>query len=348
MDELFLTRMLAMECREDAITEVFATLLDVAPLRAAFLRHVIEAPEFAEVDVRVDRQYENRNARGIPDVALHGEGMFILIENKLGARLTANQPCQYLHEVRAWATEAPGGFGCLIIQAPEKRLGALSAECDRRLRGEQLAANDPVRVRYISWEQTSRAFQAVDLHDPVAAFVRTNFSKLVAALSLAASPPITKEDVMYLKDAKVLCAMSAMQRLMGDLMARVDREDAFETKVWWDFADVSIEVWPRGDKSRHVFVVCSFDTALRLGGGPLWLQLSGDAFGSAGVKARLTSAGYRLHEPQPDWVPGAITHLELEADLDPPEQVERLWQRVTSIMDTVETAAVPVTTGASG
>jgi hypothetical protein len=336
MDDLFLTRMLAMECREDAVTEVFASLLEVAPLRTAFLRHVLEADEIAELPLRVDRQYENRNARGIPDVALHGDGVFVLIENKLGAPLTPNQPCEYFEEVRRWKADARGGHGYLVIQAPEKRLGVLSAKCTELLKAKCAEYLEDVPVKCISWERTARAFQEVTLADPVAAFARNNFTKLVSDVASRASAPLTKGDIMLLRDRAVLDALCNLQRLMADLRARADREEAYETKVWWDFADVSIEVWPRGDKSRHVYIVCSYDAALRVGGGPLWLQLSGDAFRSAGMKSRLAAAGHQLHAPQPDWVEGAITPLELVADLDPPEQVERLWQAVVRIVGTVE------------
>lgn len=332
MDELFLTRMLAMECREDAVTEVFASLLEVPLLRHAFLARVLEADAFAGAALKVNRQYENKNARGIPDVALEGDDVFVLIENKLGAPLTANQPCQYFEEVRLWKREVPHGHAYLVIQAPEKRIAVLSKKCDELLAASCAASLSEVAVRYISWERTAAVFRAAPVDDVVVAFIRDNFSKLVADAASRTSAPLTKEHVLHLSDPDVLDALSALQKLLADLDARARRDDDFEVKAWWDFADVSIEIWPRGDKSRAVFVVCSFDAGRRLGAGPLWLQLSGAAYNRPWVKARLGVLDVHLSPPEPNWVEGDITPLELRPNEDPPDQCERLWTRIVGVV----------------
>jgi hypothetical protein len=342
MDSYFLSRMLAMECREDAVTEVFASLLELPPLRDAFIHRVLGAPEIDGSDLRVERQYENRNARGIPDVVLHSKNVFLMIENKLGALLTDNQPCEYLKEVLHWKVGAPEGHGYLIVQMPAKRLATLTLECQARLAG--LAAEDLARVpvRYITWEMTAAAFREVRLDAPAAAFVRDNFSKLVEEVASRTSAPLTKEHVMNLNDAKVLGAVSALQNLMSDLKKRAERDGDFGVKMCWDFSDVSIEVWPSGDKGRSLYIVCSFDAGVRLRGGPLWAQLSGAAFKDVAVKAKLVAMGIHLHPRMPDWVDGDVAALELQPDVDPPVQCERIWEKVVAIVN----AAAPVAVGA--
>lgn len=335
MESGFLARLLDADTHEDRLTEVFATLLEVPPLGRAFFENVLCARGPREAPT-VHRQYENRDARGVPDLALIAPDLFMLIENKLGAAFTVNQPCEYVKEVQA--RSAPGR-GWLVVQVPEKRKATLGLEIEARLR----ILGDPsgCEVHLITWEQTAAAFAAVQLDQP-AAFLRDNFIQLVRRASAEVSAPLTEEHVTTLANPNALAAVAAVEDILRDVFTLAPDRGLWVSKPYGDFDHYGFDLRPTSDDSARELGVCSsFRTGAKLGAGPLFVQLTGLGYDALAQRA-LAASGATLHAPtEPSWVPRPIVSLHLQPSLDPPAQAQQVLAQIAAIIDLPSHAGGP-------
>jgi hypothetical protein len=99
---------------EDARTELLAELIKHPAILRAFLSRIGQAPPRGAL--RISTRQANVFARGIPDLVLEAEGFKVIVEDKLGAEFTDNQPKEYLEELVQWRAKTGGDTVALVIQ----------------------------------------------------------------------------------------------------------------------------------------------------------------------------------------------------------------------------------------
>lgn len=328
-------RVARAETGEDQITEIFATLLTDLAFRRAFIQGVVGL-ELAPAELaamRVTTQHENRHAKGYPDVGMEAAArVHILVENKIRAGFTDNQPHEYVLELAGWHARNPAGATCLVIQVPASRCESVAVEAWQRLPGAMrdgpLAGRvQGVDLRIVSWAATAEVFRTVTVADPVLAFIRDNFIMLLDDALGEVATIISEDHITMLSNPKTLEAVAAVEDLVRDLAARFRADEQVNLKVSLDVQGFELD--PYG--ARWAWVGTSYRTGAKLREGPLWLQLGGTDFSDAGFD-RLRQAGYRVYDPtEPSWYERPLIPLKLEAGLDPPALVERLYREVTKI-----------------
>lgn len=333
MDARLLTRVMeeAASSRENAVTEVLATLLEHPPLGDAFLQKALQLDTRA-TRLSVERQYENQAARGYPDLALLDVGLFALVECKLNAGLTDLQPQEYAKELVAFRLRNPTSLVCLALVAPEARVAPLSAECCSRLGRERGSsfAGEGVHLRTLSWRAVAAVFEKVPL-EGAAAFVRDSFCQLCAYVEAQASRCLTEEDVVLLTDPKVLRAVAALEDCLHELIV-LGKRTGYDVKPRYEYDCQGFYASPRSHPEREVWVGVSHRTGSALGVAPLFVQLMGKGFATVELQ-RVRDAGWEPVAPtEPDWVAGHIIPLRINADLDPPSHATTLWSQVEAII----------------
>lgn len=333
MDAQLLTRVIeeAAASRENAVTEVFATLLAERVVCAAFLQKTLTL-EARHETVSILRQYENQNADGYPDLALLDSGLLVLVECKLNAGLTPIQPQEYAKELSAWSMQNPAGVACLAILAPERRVPPLMAECCARLGCGPATASlaGGVRLRIISWRQVAATFTELPL-EGATAFVRDNFCELVSFVEAQASRCLTEETLAMLTDSQVLTAVAALEDCLHELLVLAKRSE-YTVRPKLEYDCQGCYVSPPSHPERSIWVGVSHRTGAALGVVPLFVQLVGAAFGEPELR-RLRAAGFLPIAPtEPDWLSRPIISLRVRSNLDPPLQAAQLWAQVTDIL----------------
>jgi hypothetical protein len=118
-DDRFLSTLMDSGRGENGLTEFLAGLLRVPVIRRVFFHSVLgsDVPEQVLASATVVSEDESASGKGVPDVAIRaGDDVFVLVENKLGAPFTDNQPHEYLRSLKVWKDTRASGLAMLVVQ----------------------------------------------------------------------------------------------------------------------------------------------------------------------------------------------------------------------------------------
>ena len=328
---------------EDAHTEILLDLLQKPRILRRFLEEVLRIPTgglTAEDGVEIRTQVANQDARGVPDLHIRRDPhLFVLVENKLKAGFTDNQPGEYMKELRIWKTEHPHGVAALVVQAPEGRLDTLLQHAWGRLAREgckdRQGENEGVLLRFVSWQETAKSLSDIDLEeDPATAFIRDGLLDLIPTTERMSSIPLTKEIVSVLTDQASLSALTAMGDALRDVASELKErgEVVGKTSIASDFTYWGFYTQEDVAGIGRMWIGAFPRAGVRFGRGPLWMQVSGETPVGDGWEQRFELAGIVAHDPSefPGWG-GTLVALDLEPDKLPEEQARQLADEIQRV-----------------
>ncbi len=343
-DPSFLAAAITAGGGEESITQFLAGLLHDKELLAAYLSAVLPEANALPLDAVVRAEDEDGSEKGVPDISITVDSRLrLLVENKLGAPFTDNQPHEYVKTLATWKRENPAGVAALVLHAPEGRLPHLLGETSARM-GSRAAALPQegesyggVLVRAMGWSAMERllASHLATVTDPVFEFLLRSFLYLLRPSAQAVAKPLTKDHIMHLTNRAVLEAITAAEDLLRDVRALLNRSHKSEIKCEMDGQGVA--VWPKNadgkpDKAKEFYVGLYARVAARFGTSPFIVQLTGDDY--VNIEA-VRASGRRVVEGAElqvfDWVERPIVPIDLLADLDPPEQAKRVANEIEAV-----------------
>jgi hypothetical protein len=343
-DYSFVARLVQAGMGENVLTEFLAGLLRDITIREAFVTGTLGLPVPTEVvsAASVRSEPEDATDRGIPDMELRsGDDLFILVENKLGAPFTANQPHQYMQSLMKWRQAHPHGIACLAIQAPERRLLALQEEAWRILAESFPEAKRSgssfadVTVRFISWEHTASALKSIELRDPIVEYLCRSFLQILPLGLASVSRIITEEYRMRLSDIQTLEAVASLEDLLRDVRQRMSA--AYTIKPSSDTSEFSyqgfeVKLKESDGRGVSVWVGISARFAARFHVTPLLVHLTGAVVGNMNS---VRASGFTVI-PRDDvvaggWDDGPVVCLKVAPDMDPTTQADEVVRQIESI-----------------
>lgn len=326
---------------EDARTELLAELLRHSLVRRTFLRDVLKLTlSNAEAcSLAVETQVRNTRAGGTPDLVLEGPRVKIVVENKIDALLTVNQPNEYVKELARWLVEHPDGIAMLGVQGPHARVGHLANACWHRLSvdrgGSTFAQVGSIGIRVFSWQETRDVFERVELDQPDWDFLRLAWLALIPARPIVLGP-MERRHLQLLMSPAALEADLLMEDLMRDLPVSlvkhgvaVGRQTIGSDHSWRGFDC-------RGESGSELWIGVWTRATLQFEHSRLWCQVYARAFGGMG-KQHLDRANIRSFAASS--VPGgsargSLVPLEILTGLEHEEQVEQLAQQILRVRRT--------------
>jgi hypothetical protein len=345
-DAAFLALLMGCGHGENGLTEFLAGLLRTPSILSAFLHDVLrlDVPDDVLRMVTVTSEDEAASKKGVPDTSIRsGDHLFVLVENKLGAPFTDNQPHEYVRSLAAWKAARPAGSAVLVVQGPEARMSALRNETwrllEQRLPGlsRTASAYGGVELRFISWWDTQRALTSVTVEHPVVSYLLKSFLHVLPIVVESTSRIVTEECLMKLNDKTVLEAIAAAEDVLSDV-GRMLRE-RYEVKTdsnELDFTYSGFTVYPRlpdrtRDERRGFSVSLSARFGAHFGLSPLSVSL---APGYERIDA-LKQAGWRVVPGSElarfEWFPWPTVPLNLQAGLEPIRQAEHVVADIEQI-----------------
>lgn len=323
---------------EDARTELLAELLRHRRLMATFLAATgldnLVAAEHWEISTRKGNEF----AAGIPDLVADSQGCKLIVENKLGADFTANQPNAYLRELTRWRANSDGLEGALVIQCPRTRLAYIASKAWRKLGAAAPDDNrgrvDGIPVRVISWQDTWSAFDGIELTgEPEIEFLRHAFLELVPPPPIVVGP-LRTEHVTMLLDPTVLEAEVLVEDLLAALPDALTQGDVQAGDVASSKSCVYRGFNVRVDGAYELWVGQSARATLKFRESPLWCQVVKAAL-SDGAKQRLADAGYYVCDPNKleNWGQGLLVSLKLEPGLEHAALVDSVVRQINEIRE---------------
>jgi hypothetical protein len=339
-DVSFVDHLIRTGSGENALTEFLCGLLRDPEVRQRFIHEVLdlEVPVEVIASASVRSEPEDATERGVPDLEiLSGEELFVLVENKLGAAFTDNQPHRYFESLCAWHARFPNGLACLVIQAPARRLAGLEVEA-RRLLGEHcgnvLAAE--VVIRFIPWERSAEILGRIQSPRPVLAYLIRSFVTMLPRHIESVSRPMTKDDVMRLTDSANLEAAAALEDLLRDVRGHLKRKYRLKpSSDETDFGSQGFDVLsPEGGDGDALWVGISHRFGAHFRCSPLLVHLVGDDLGNID---RLREAGHIVVDggdlQKLDWLDRPAIPVPLTPGLDPANhaaavvrEIEEIWR----------------------
>jgi hypothetical protein len=217
-----------MDCGrgENGLTEFLAALLRTPVIRQSFLSDVLglRLSEDVLAAATVTSEDEAASAKGVPDISIRaGDDIFVLVENKLGAPFTDNQPHEYVRSLKAWKDERPAGRAMLVVQGPDARMQALTDETWRllaqKLPGLPRTATSygGVELRFIKWSETRSVLTRLSVEHPVVSYLLQSFLYVLPIELESTSRIVTEEYMMKLNDKTVLEAVASVEDVLRDV-----------------------------------------------------------------------------------------------------------------------------------
>lgn len=280
----FLTNIIYAETTEDRYTEAFAALLRVPDLRRAWVLAAVGTElglSAEDVDaMHVETQGPNEFAAGYPDMKVFSRGTILLVENKLAAGFTKNQPGEYLKELRE-QKRATGARVALVIQAPAHRLSSLRDYCEGEKRDGDILA-------YFSWERTAELLGRCSVPpDSATALLRDSFGKLVRNAGLRTGRQVTAEQYQRLAARDTLLAVAALEDTVLAVAGELKRRGrAVKQDIGAQYSGFYVGAT---EGNHDCWFGISYHAGLETAQGPLWLQAIGDI-----SDARVEEIGRRL------------------------------------------------------
>lgn len=342
-DPGFIATVISAGSGEESITQYLAGLLRDPGILRAYLGELVPGLGDVSVDEAVVcAEDEECSERGRPDISIVvGSRLMVIVENKLGAAFTNNQPHEYFNALLKWKREHPSGTAALAIHAPDPRLTLLTQESWERVSRFGLERDGDscggVLVRFVGWSSVERALAAhrSAISEPVLAYLLRSFLHLLPTAVQAVSQPLTKEHVMHLADRTVLEAFANAEDLVWDIRALLNREHKSEIKSGIDGA--SIAFWPKcadgkPDRRKEFYVGLYARVGAKFGISPLLIQLTGEDY--INIDA-IRQSGRRVVEGNElavfNWVERPAIPLEVQSDVDPPAQANRLVAEIEAV-----------------
>lgn len=331
---------------ETGLTEFFAQLLRVPAVSQAFLCEVLglHLPKKALRAVTVVTDDDAASERGVPDISIRAaDDLFVLVENKLGASFTANQPHEYLRSLMKWKDSRPSGRAMLVVQVPDARVRAVTEETWRLL--EDRLAGLPrtdsgyggVEIRVISWSATGQALADVSVEHPVVSYLLRSFLHLLPLTLESTSRTVTEEYLMKLTDKAVLEALAAAEDVLRDVGKKLQERYEIKTpRNQLDFTYCGFDAYPRlpdgkKDEEKCFSVSLSARFGAKFGVGPLHMSL---ANGYTKIEA-LKRAGWQVIPGKEmlafEWAEYPAMPLQLRAGLKPQKQSEQVIADIEEI-----------------
>ena len=304
---------------EDSCTEVLAELLRHRQFAEALLSLLgLVCPSSYEVSTQV----VNQTARGRPDLVLVGGGVYLVIESKVWARLTENQPNEYVKDI---AAKSNLGNRIVTFLVPEDRLAVVRNKVADRL--EALHRQDPstceVRVEHLTWTRVRRAFSSVEVSEPLLAYLVESFAQMVETHITVTRLALTEKRQRMLENRDVIESFVALSDLVTRLNTHLERDGDQVKRCgagegWFGFSA------SRGEQTLwigYVLRAALADDALRL----LWVHVT-----DQGAIARLRAEGGEVHEGRIVGWGGWLTPLKLSSGI-PEDQVADLSRQLNEL-----------------
>jgi hypothetical protein len=320
---------------EDAHTELLAELLRVPDLQRAFCERVLGLPDRLDQPLNVATQVGNRSAAGFPDLSIEGPGLHILVESKLGAGLTPNQPGEYMRELAIRRANS-GGRALLALLVPVSRMEHMRVQLRNRLGLPELtgavAEHHGVGLRLISWAEVAEALRDVQVADPVIAYLRDSFVDLVPRIISYAPVPLTREHIAIVNTQNFALAHVAIADMLDAVRkALKERGEIVAESKGKDLAWGGFTTRPADNPGLTIWIGYHYRLAVRLpDSSPLWMQFGGAAFGT-NAQARMRQSDFPLIEAQayiPEGWGGLMTPLRLSLSEDQDAHVRQVIEMV--------------------
>ena len=346
-DHSFVDHLIRTGSGENAITEFLCGLLRAPLIRRTFLRELLDlnVPDNVVAAAIVESEPGDASARGVPDIQiLSGTELFVLVENKLGAGFTNNQPHEYFDALRSWLRENPTGVACLVIQAPARRLASLEVEARSILRHRFGAGSSPVALRFVSWERCAEVLEGIQVPSAVLAYLVRSFVTMLPRRIESTSRPLTSEDVLRLMSPENLEAVAALEDLLRDVRAAlVGRKYALKSSSdEKSFDSQGFEVLGDAECRGDLWVGISHRFGARFRCSPLLVQLIGrDLANVEAVKlsGRTVIDGSELISF--DWVNRPAIPLTLPSGRTAHEHAETVVLEIEEIRRLAATTSTP-------
>jgi hypothetical protein len=335
-----LTHVIYAPGTEDAHTELFAELLRINELADAFTKELLgfQMERSALEEQEVETQWQNVEGSGRPDVAIRAPSYFVLVENKLGAGLTKNQPGGYLEELASWKSSHESGTAVLCIQVPASRLESIERKVWEALKlpldTGVTAEVRRVGIRLITWQQTADVFGGVALSDPIAAYLRDCFCELIPTSTTHVPLELDEERLEMINDIRMQNAVVALQDTLARLRRKV-REQDYKTGDAAGPADFSYQGFALQRADKGGWLVIFWQLAAYHKCSPLFLYFHDLDPHDARLEA-VRAQKFDCYDTQvfPNWGGTAIP-LKINASLDHNEQVEQLLDQIDQITSLV-------------
>lgn len=327
---------------EEGLTQYFAALLRDAGVRRTYLNDLLRVRETAHEDALVIAEDNEASKKGTPDVSITVGGLLrVIVENKLGASFTDNQPHEYVKSLLQWKLSHPEGEVMLVLHAPEHRMQYLQPKLWRLL-----AANCPgvvrdgscfggVRIRLVPWEQIGELLRdyVSTVNDPVLAFLVRSFVNLLPRRVGAVPVPVSGDNLMLLMKKEVVEAIVAAERLIQSLRQSLSHGPYHhKVKVYAELDGQSLEVTPLGegaktDSTQRFYVGVYPRVGAHFGVSPFLLHLYGSAYVNPNVPGII---------PGPElavvgWYERPAVPLTVTPDVDSPDQVRLLADQIERV-----------------
>ncbi len=327
---------------EDSATEVLAELLRQPVLQAAFIHHLDST--VMEAHGSVATQVTNQHAPGRPDLVLERAGLTVMIEAKIGAGFTENQPGGYLEELRRRCADKPGHKTILAILVPERRRHAVWAEvCDlagcEQTKSFRSNASDRVTMMLTTWTELVLALDSSQPLGPNMKWLLESFNHIVQTHINPEIAHLDEETMEALRQPATIKAAIALTNLVGDLKGRLESLQYATTALragatWYGFYAT-----PPNQPELNFWVgyyhVATYELE-RVEECPLWMQLTGRGFDNDCVR-RLNAKGKSVTEVSQhrhwDGWGGRIVALPLGDAVSSDEAIKKAVEELTGILD---------------
>jgi hypothetical protein len=326
---------------EDAHTELFAELLRINELADAFTKELLgfQMERATLEEQKVETQWQNIEGSGRPDVAIRAPGHFVLVENKLEAGLTKNQPGGYLEELASWKSSHESGMAVLCLQVPASRLESIARKVWEALKlplDTGVAAEaERVGIRLITWQQTAAVFSGVALSNPVAAYLRDCFLELIPTLVVRTPLELNEERLKMIEDLAVQNAVIALQDTLSQLRRKVGERGYKPPGQPGGTATFSYQGFTLRRADNMGWLGIFWQGAAYYKCSPLFLYLHNLYPHDACLEA-VRAQQFDCHDTQafPNW-DGTAIPLKINTSLDFDEQVEQLLDQIDQITSLV-------------
>lgn len=269
---------------ETDLTDHLAHLLRVPELGRVFLRLIQVEPAESEI-IGVDAQIIDPETRDRPDLALTTSNTTVWVDAKLDAALTPNQPLGYLRCLGGTTAEKKH----LVFITKSRRWRELCSDIRAAVGLAEdyartfLHQNIPVTV--CTWREVRDCLAHVELQDPVAAYLRDEFTHHIDDHIERMAIPLTPEMIPVLNDPNVLRAFAALEDLVTDVMEHLEQDGhLIRHQEKGELRQHGFFVASKGDQDRRLDLwigIVSRAGVVWPGKGPLWAWLFGEGWDEA-------------------------------------------------------------------
>ena len=279
-----------------------------------------------------------------------------MIEAKIGASFTENQPQCYLDELRKRCAAKPGHKAFLLLLVPERRRHSVWAEACRHATHIQNAefrtsVHERVTMMLATWTELVEVLVRSEPLDPNTKWLLESFKAIVRTHINPELVHLDGKTMEALRQPATIEAAIALTNMVDDLKDRLASLQFTTTTsragpTWYGFYAT-----PPGQVTLNFWVgyyhIATYELK-RVDECPLWMQLTGGGFDN-GCVTRLNARGRRVIEvdEHPNWSGwgGRIVALPLRRIRNSDAVIESVIGQITEILNVAnnsETRDTPV------